>query len=75
MHIHTSINHLLLQNLSALTNHHLDTFLGNYMVAIHWEAQLQWAMRRSGSGCTTLCFMSHGDVNGYASALLMAILV
>ncbi|KAL5648725.1 hypothetical protein ACJX0J_039534, partial [Zea mays] len=51
-------------NLSALTNHHSDTFLGNYMVAIHWEAQLQWAMRRSGSGCTTLCFMSHGDVNG-----------
>ena len=42
------------------------------MVAIHLEAQLQWVMRKNDSGCTTVCFTSHGDVSGYVSTLLMA---
>jgi hypothetical protein len=64
---------MLLQKSSALIIHHSDTSLANYMVAMHLEAQFQWVMRKSDSGSTTQCFMSHGDASGYASALLIAI--
>jgi hypothetical protein len=69
LHMFSTIT--LLQKSSALTIHHLDISLENYMVAMHLEAQSPWVMRRSDSGCTTQCFMSLGDVSGYTSALLI----
>jgi hypothetical protein len=60
-----NFNNVILQKSSAVTIHHSDISLVSCIVAIHLEVQLQWAMIRSDSGSTTLCFMCLGDVNGY----------
>uniref|UniRef100_A0A0A9CBN6 Uncharacterized protein n=1 Tax=Arundo donax TaxID=35708 RepID=A0A0A9CBN6_ARUDO len=66
---------MIVQKLSTLTIHYSDTSLENCMVPMHLEAQLQWVMTRSDKGCTTLFFMSLGDVSRYMFALLISPLI